>query len=108
MQEITDAAVGFPTVMLTVSLVVVTGFWLLVLLSRAQRDGLVSAAGADLPVAAAATLVIALAWVFSLGGSVLLLRPEISGPVYAVLAVAVLAGSMVLAYGVARMVMRLR
>jgi hypothetical protein len=51
---------------------VVTGFWLLVLLRRAQLDGLVS------------------------------------GPVYAAPAVVVLVGSMVPAYGVTRVVMRLR
>ncbi|MFJ4791081.1 hypothetical protein [Streptomyces sp. NPDC088794] len=111
MQEIADTAVGFPTVTFTAALVVIAGFWLRVLLGRIQRDSFDSdvatdaPGGYDLPVAAAASFVIALAWMFSLGGSVFLRRSEIPGLLYALLAVTVLVGSVALAYVVTRVAM---
>jgi hypothetical protein len=39
MTEFVDAAVGFPTVLCTSPLLVVIGFWLLVLLGAAESDG---------------------------------------------------------------------
>ncbi|MGW3413127.1 hypothetical protein [Streptomyces sp. NPDC000888] len=112
MQEIADAAVGFPTVTFTAALVVLTGFWLLVLLGRARPESFDSDVDADVlgvggrPVAATASLVIALAWVFSLGGSVLLRHSGIADLGYALLAVAVFVGSLVLAHVVTRVAMR--
>ncbi|MET8957485.1 hypothetical protein [Streptomyces sp. NPDC004533] len=56
--------------------------------------------------AAAASLAIVLAWLFSLGGSLLLRRSEVSGLLYALLALAVLVFSLALAYTVVRTLIR--
>ncbi|WP_405905283.1 hypothetical protein OG742_04035 [Streptomyces sp. NBC_00828] len=114
MREIADAAVTFPAVTFTTALLVVAGFWLLVLLGRAERDGFDSDADTnalgmgDLPVAATASLVIALAWISSLVGSVLLHRSEVSGLLHALLAVAVFVVSLALAYAATRTVAQAR
>ncbi|MFF0041665.1 hypothetical protein [Streptomyces mirabilis] len=111
MSEIADAAVGFPTVAFTAVLVVLAGFWMLTLLGRAEQDHSRAAADAVgpgvkvIPVAAAATLVIVLAWIVCLTGSVLLRRFEASGLTYALLAVLVFVASPALAYAAARVLM---
>lgn len=111
MQELVDAAVGFPTVTFTPALVVVAGMWLLILVGKVSRGsrgvghsggnaGVLD--GGEFAVAARASLVIVLTWVISLSASVMLRGSEISGPLHTLLAVIVLVGSPVFAYGATR------
>ncbi|WP_371591775.1 hypothetical protein [Streptomyces virginiae] len=80
MNEFLPAALGFPAVLFTASLVVVVGFWLLVLCGLADHDDFyTTAAGGALslsgvPVTASASLLVVLAWFTSLSGAVLLAR----------------------------------
>ncbi|WP_328934984.1 MULTISPECIES: hypothetical protein [unclassified Streptomyces] len=112
MQEFTDAMTSFPAVTFTAALVVIIGYWLLVLLGASERGSLDGEVNPDapgprgLPVVAAASLVITLAWILSVAGAVLLRRSEIEGLLYAVLAVAGLIVSLALAYTVIRLLMR--
>ncbi|MEU9207784.1 hypothetical protein AB0D27_07465 [Streptomyces sp. NPDC048415] len=62
----------------------------------------------DLPVAGASSLVITLAWILSLGGSMLLRRSDVSGLPYALLAVSVFADSLALAYVLTKATARVR
>ncbi|ORT57818.1 hypothetical protein [Streptomyces sp. CB03238] len=72
------AVAAFPTVLLTAALMVVLGFWLLVLVGVAETDsfdadvdtGALSLGG--VPGAVSVSLLIILSWFFSLTGSVLL------------------------------------
>ncbi|MFC0527944.1 hypothetical protein [Phytohabitans kaempferiae] len=81
MGEFLDAALGFPAVIFTFLLVVVIGYWLLVLLGAldiealdfdADGDVLGGVGFAGVPVAVTASLLIAVAWFVSLAGTVLL------------------------------------
>ncbi|MFF7984046.1 hypothetical protein ACFZDK_33865 [Streptomyces sp. NPDC007901] len=96
MSEIADIAVGFPVIVFTTVLVVVLGLWLLVLLGTAGRDSSYDAV--NLPVAAAASAVVALSWLLSTAGSLALRRIELAGPWYALATLAVLGASPTLAY----------
>jgi hypothetical protein len=80
MGEFVDAALGFPAVLFTFLLVVVVGYWLLVLLGAldiealdfdADGDVLGGVGLAGVPVAVTASLLIAIAWFVSLAGTVL-------------------------------------
>jgi hypothetical protein len=80
MGEFVDAALGFPAVLFTFLLVVVVGYWLLVLLGAfdiealdfdADGDVLGGVGFAGVPVAVTASLLIAIAWFVSLVGTVL-------------------------------------
>ncbi|MEU2434335.1 hypothetical protein ABZ611_33465 [Streptomyces sp. NPDC007861] len=85
MGEFLRAAFGFPTVLFTSALVVVIGFWLLVLLGGAESDTFDTDVDTDalhlggVPVAVSASLVIALSWFAAFTGSVLLARTSLSG-----------------------------
>ncbi|MFG2334315.1 hypothetical protein ACGFMM_32595 [Streptomyces sp. NPDC048604] len=85
MGEFLDAAVGFPSMLFTAALIVVAGFWLLVLFGLAERDGFDSDVDVEalrlggVPVSVAATLSIVVGWLLSVGGSVLLTRAGMSG-----------------------------
>ncbi|MEU5978264.1 hypothetical protein [Streptomyces sp. NPDC047315] len=78
MDAFVAAAIGFPTLFLTAALVVVIGFWLLVLVGAVEHDGFdvdVDAHALHLggvPVALSASLLIAIAWFLSLASGVLL------------------------------------
>ncbi|MGA5407220.1 hypothetical protein ACPCSC_08135 [Streptomyces lavendulocolor] len=80
MDEFWQATTTFPTVLFTAALVVVVGFWLLVLAGAAGADGFdadVDAGALGLggvPVAVSASLLIVLSWFAALTGSVLLAR----------------------------------
>jgi hypothetical protein len=80
MAEFVQAATTFPTVLSTAALVVVVGFWLLVLVGAAGTDAFdtdvnTGALGlGGVPVTVASSLLILLTWFFSLTGSVLLTR----------------------------------
>ncbi|MFF8832001.1 hypothetical protein [Streptomyces sp. NPDC015131] len=80
MGEFWQAVAAFPTVLFSAALVVVAGFWLLVLAGGAEPDGFdgdVDAGAFGLggvPVAVSASLLIVLSWFTALTGSVLLAR----------------------------------
>ncbi|MFD8023810.1 UBA domain-containing protein [Streptomyces lavendulae] len=115
MGEFVAAALGFPAALFSAALIVVVGFWLLVLLGGAEHDSFGGhshgdAAGAGgVPVTVVASLVIAIAWFTSLTGSVLVRRLDVPATVRSGLAVAVLAVALLLAWSVTRiLVQRLR
>ncbi|MFC8271865.1 hypothetical protein ACFUJR_04820 [Streptomyces sp. NPDC057271] len=83
MDECLSAAVGFPTMLFGSALVVVLGFWLLVLSGVAHRGAFDSDVDAEalrlggVPVAVSASLLVAVGWAVSLSGSVLLHRVDL-------------------------------
>ncbi|WP_137992579.1 hypothetical protein [Streptomyces vilmorinianum] len=83
--EFLSAAAAFPTVVFTAALVVVAGFWLLVLCGIADHDGFDADLDADVlrlgrvPASVSLSVGIALAWLLSLAGSVALARTEPPG-----------------------------
>ncbi len=123
MGEFLDAALSFPAVIFGAALVVVVGFWLLVLVGAADQnsfDSDVSAgsgagSGADsgsvgfggVPVTVSVSLLVLVAWFGSLSGTVLLHQAGAAGATRAVLAVAVLLGSLLLAWGAVRLLAHL-
>jgi hypothetical protein len=99
MGDFLTAAMGFPTVLFSFLLVVVVGFWVLVLLGGADVELLGGDGGFDgamlrglggVPLTVVLSLMIALAWFVSLAGTALLDRAGAGGPV-AALAVLVVA-----------------
>jgi hypothetical protein len=110
MGQVFDAAAEFPTIIFTSALLVALGFWLLVLLGRAD----VHAFDADAPsfaralrgtpLAVAASVVIVSAWLVSLTGTLLLFRAGLGGLGGAVARVALLALSALLAWLLTRSV----
>ncbi|OSZ59755.1 hypothetical protein OQI_14480 [Streptomyces pharetrae CZA14] len=80
MVEFVRAVAGFPALPFTAALVVVVGFWFLVLLGAAGHDAFDADVDADalnlggVPVSVSATLLIVMAWLFAVTGSVLLGR----------------------------------
>ncbi|MFF6907378.1 hypothetical protein ACFY9Q_15685 [Streptomyces sp. NPDC012389] len=113
MGEFLDAALGFPAVIFGAALVVVVCFWLLVLAGAADQhsfdsdldSGTVGFGG--VPVTVSVSLLVVIAWFGSLTGTVLVHRIPAGGPARAVLAVAVLAGSLFLAWGTVRLLAHL-
>ncbi|MFE1475967.1 hypothetical protein [Streptomyces cyaneofuscatus] len=113
MGEFLDAALSFPAVIFGAALVVVVCFWLLVLAGAADQhtfdsdldSGTVGFGG--VPVTVSVSLLVVVAWFGSLSGTVLLHRVPASGTSRAVLAVAVLAGSLFLAWGTVRLLAHL-
>ncbi|MFF4946525.1 hypothetical protein [Streptomyces rubiginosohelvolus] len=109
MDEFLSAAIGFPAVIFGAALVVIVCFWLLVLFGAAGHDsfdadldtGPVGLGG--VPVAVSVSLLIVFAWFGSLTGTVLLRQSDTGSATRAVLAVAVLAGSPLLAWGAVRL-----
>lgn len=112
MREITEAALRFPTAAFTAALVLVVGLWVLILLDPpthdrpARRPDAAPSVVRATPVIAEASLAIALAWILSLGGSVLLRPHEAAQPLAAVLAALLLVTSLALATLAARLVTR--
>ncbi|MFI6352257.1 hypothetical protein ACIBJF_06225 [Streptomyces sp. NPDC050743] len=112
MRDITEAALRFPTVTFTAALILVVGFWVLILMESSRHHRIAQRIGADpldatgTPVIAGASLVIALAWVLSLVGSLLLRPHEASQPVGTVVAVLLLTTSLALAALATRLVTR--
>lgn len=112
MGEFVDAVIGFPTLPLTAALVVVVGFWLLVLFGVTGHDAFDDDLDTDalalggVPVALSASLVIALAWFTSLSCAAVLNRSGLSGPLRVVLDVGVLVASAGLAYAATRRLVR--
>ncbi|MFG2195109.1 hypothetical protein [Streptomyces sp. NPDC048639] len=112
MTEILETAVGFPTVPFTSALVVVIGFWLLVLLGFADRNDFdtdldAAALGLEgVPVSVSASLLIVLGWFLSLSGSVLLGRENPQGSVFHLLQFALLFASLFLSWCLTRALVR--
>ncbi|MFF5701040.1 hypothetical protein ACFY7H_00760 [Streptomyces sp. NPDC012794] len=112
MDEFIDTALGFPTVLFSAALVVVLGFWLLVLCGAADHQDI----GSDLdngalglggvPVTVSASLLIAVAWFASLSGSVLLARTGWPGAVVHFLGAVLLCAAPVLSWRVTRVLVR--
>lgn len=101
MGEFVNAAVGFPTVVFTCLLVVVVGYWVLVLAGGADLDadadvgiaGVLAGLGlGGVPATVAASLLIAFGWFVSLVGTVLLGGPGLSVVAAVVLVVALAGG----------------
>jgi hypothetical protein len=113
--EFLSAAFSFPTLLFSAALAVVLFFWLLVLIGVAEHgtfDGDIEPSGigaaglGGVPVSVAASLLIAFAWFTSLTGSVLLRRSSLAGVPYALLACAVLAAAVLVAWWVTRRLAR--
>ncbi|MEU2247504.1 hypothetical protein [Streptomyces sp. NPDC019224] len=112
MREFLEAALSFPAVLFAAPLVVVIAFWLLVLAGAADHHSFDADLDTDLagvggvPVTVSVSLMIAVGWFTALAGSVLVHRSDATGPVRAALACAVLAGALLLAWGVVRLLVR--
>lgn len=112
MAEVLSAALAFPAVVLGAALVVVVCFWLLVLVGATGTDSFDSDLDADaagvggVPVAVSASLAVVIAWFTGLTGSVLVQRSGVTGTARSLLHVAVLAGALLIAWGVVRMLVR--
>ncbi|MFJ9637043.1 hypothetical protein [Streptomyces sp. NPDC101178] len=113
MDEFLNAALGFPAVIFGAALVVVVCFWLLVLAGAADQHSFDAdldsgAAGfGGVPVTVSVSLLVVIGWFGSLTGTVLVHRLPATGATRAVLAVAVLAGSLFLAWGTVRLLAHL-
>lgn len=114
MREITEIALRFPTVTFTATLVLVVGLWTLILLDPPKHGEILRPAEADqaspkrTPVFAAASLVITVAWILSLAGSLWLRPHEAPQPLGTLLAVTILAASLALATLAVHLVIRVR
>jgi hypothetical protein len=113
MGEFMTAAAGFPTLLFTAALVVVVGFWLLVLCGAVGHDsfdGEVEAGAVGLggvPVSVAVSLLVAQSWFLALGGAVLLGRSGLSGAGLHLLNTVLLLVSLAVSWCVTRLLVRL-
>ncbi|MEU3052454.1 hypothetical protein [Streptomyces griseus] len=109
MDEFLGAALEFPAVIFGAALIVVVCFWLLVLAGAAGHDSFdadldTGPAGlGGVPVSVSVSLLVLFSWFGSLTGTVLLRHSETGTATRAVLAVAVLAGSLLLAWAAVRL-----
>ncbi|MFG2836964.1 hypothetical protein ACGFZH_20565 [Streptomyces zaomyceticus] len=112
MRELLNAAFGFPTMLFTAAVIVVAGFWLLVLFGVAECDGFDSDVDAEalrldgVPVSVAVTLSIAVSWLLSVGGAVLLARAGLPGVLSHLLSTALLLVAPLLSWQVTRRLVR--
>ncbi|MFG2537427.1 hypothetical protein ACGFU4_19540 [Streptomyces sp. NPDC048511] len=112
MTEFFSAAVAFPAVVFGGALVVVVCFWLLVLVGAAGPDSFDADLDSEavgfggVPVSVSVSLFVVVAWFTGLAGSVLVLRSGATGTLRAALHLAVLAGAILIAWGVVRMLVR--
>ncbi|MFH9615204.1 hypothetical protein [Streptomyces pratensis] len=112
MSEFLSAALAFPAVVFGAALVVVVCFWLLVLAGAAGHDSFDTDLDSEavgfggVPVSVSVSLFVVVAWFTGLTGSVLVLRSGAAGTLRAVFHLAVLAGALLIAWGVVRMVIR--
>ncbi|MFG3495720.1 hypothetical protein [Streptomyces sp. NPDC047928] len=113
MREFLTATVGFPTFFFTVALVIVVGFWLLVLFGAAEADGYdadveLGALGlGGVPVTIAVTALTLTGWFTSLAGAIALNRFVAPGPWHTVASVALLALALLTGRQVTRRLVRL-
>lgn len=104
--DFVDAALGFPAVVFSFALLVVIGYWVLVLLGGADVDALddaVPGLGLGAPVSIVASVGIAVAWFVSLAGTALLDGADLPAGVSVLLSLAVLAIALVCAAALARL-----
>ncbi|MFE6775681.1 hypothetical protein [Streptomyces sp. NPDC057702] len=112
MADFLDVAAGFPTVLFSAALLVVVGFWLLVAFGAAGHGTFDTDVNSDalhlggVPVAVSASLFIAFGWFLSLAGSRLLGEADLTGSPRLSLEFAVLGGSVLGAWWVARLLNR--
>lgn len=112
MTEFLEAAAGFPAVIFSSALVVVLGFWLLVMLGGAEADSFDSDVDLDVtglggvPVTVAASMAVVMAWFSTLAGSVLIGRAGLTGLAHAATDLALLLVSVPVAWGAARALVR--
>ncbi|MDQ0795353.1 heme O synthase-like polyprenyltransferase [Streptomyces sp. B1I3] len=112
MTEFLTAALAFPAVLFGAALVVVVCFWLLVAAGVAEHHAFDTDLDADsvglggVPVAVSVSLVVVVSWCTSLTGSVLVLRSGVTGTVRAALHVVLLAGALLIAWRVTRVLVR--
>lgn len=112
MHEFISVVAGFPTFLFSAALVVVVGFWFLVLCGVADADGFDADADFDaagmggVPITTAVSLLTVTAWFTSLTGSVLLNRTGTGGLTHSALAAVVLLGSLLIAWRVTRLLVR--
>ncbi|MFI6699189.1 hypothetical protein ACIBJC_09480 [Streptomyces sp. NPDC050509] len=113
MNEFYRAALGFPAALFGAALIVVVGFWLLVVAGAAEHDSfsghMNTPAGGGfggVPVAVPVSVLIATAWFVSLAGSVLVRRSVEPGAARTLWSGAVLAGAALIAWGVTRLLVR--
>ncbi|MFB7527841.1 hypothetical protein ACFC0C_06260 [Streptomyces sp. NPDC056178] len=109
MREFLSATTAFPAVLFAAALVVVVFFWLLVLAGAADHhsfDGDLDTGMAGIggvPVTVSVSVMVVVGWFTSLAGTVLLHRSGVTGLTRAGLACAVLAGALLIAWAVMRM-----
>ncbi|WP_328399486.1 YqiJ family protein [Streptomyces sp. NBC_00390] len=112
MAEFLEVAVRFPTVLFTSALVVVVGFWLLVLIGAVESDSFDADVDADtlhlggVPVSVSASLLIVLAWFANYSGSVFLTRSDLPEAAIHLLGAVLLFGSLFFAWRVTRVLVR--
>lgn len=117
MSEFFTAALGFPTVLFSFALLVVIGYWILVILGGLGLDlldadaddgagtdgfaGFMSGIGlGGVPVTVSLSLLIAVSWFVSLSGNALLDGVDFSSPMVIALAIVVLVVALVCAWAV--------
>lgn len=107
MREFLVAATGFPAVIFSSALLVVIGFWLLVMLGGAEADSFDSDADlgpaglGGVPVTVAASMAVVVAWFSTLAGSVLIGRAGPTGLAHAATELLLLLVSVPVAWGAA-------
>lgn len=105
MGELVDAAVGFPGVVFSSALAVVVCFWLLVVVGAVRVDSFDEDADlrafglGGMPVSVAVSLLTAIGWAVSLGGSLAAARTGWTGLAHAAGDVGLLALSALVAWG---------
>lgn len=110
--EFLAAAVAFPTVLFSSAVLVIAAFWLLVGLGTAEHDifdGDVDSGALGLggvPVAVAFSLLVPVAWLTSLTGTVLLDRTGLAGLGRGAASVGLLAGALLLSWYVTALLAR--
>ncbi|WP_406382511.1 hypothetical protein [Streptomyces sp. NBC_01618] len=113
MQEFLNAGTAFPAVLFGAALAVVVCFWLLVLVGAADHHsfdgdlGTGMAGVGGVPVTVTVSVMVVVGWFTSLTGTVLLHRSGVTGLTRAGLACAVLAGALLIAWAVMRVLVRL-
>ncbi|MWA08428.1 hypothetical protein [Streptomyces sp. BA2] len=112
MPEFPEAATGFPAIIFSSALVVVLGFWLLVMLGGTEADSFDSDVDLDVaglggvPVTVAASMAVVVAWFSTLAGSVLISRAGLTGLAHAAAGLVLLLVSVPVAWGAARALVR--
>ncbi|MFD9909120.1 hypothetical protein [Streptomyces sp. NPDC059063] len=114
MGELLDAAVGFPGVAYSSALAVVLGYWALVAVGLTRVDSfdedadLRSVGLGGVPVSVAASLLTLFGWGASVAGSVAVARAGLRGMAHAAVDLGLLLASALVAWGLTRVLVRVR